>query len=82
MQKIIACDDPELLLKLEELLANIDTEVNEEAEKYEFETRDGLSISEAQNEELERRYRKYSEEGTKTDSLENVEKRLRQKYGL
>ena len=40
MQKIIACDDPELLLKLKELLGSINTEVNEEAEEYSASSQD------------------------------------------
>lgn len=78
MQKIIACKDPDLLLKLEDLLSDPGIEVKEEAEEYGSKTKDGLSLNPTQKEELERRYLKYSRE----ENLESVERKLRKKYGL
>lgn len=82
MQKIIACNDPELLLKLKELLGSINTEVNEEAEECSASSRTRDIVPDSYYKKLERDFEKYQKGEIKARSWEEIRAKAIKKYGI
>lgn len=94
IQKIIFCEDENLLRKIDQLLDEYSSEVNEEEEKYFSEEKisahnldvqeemDSLSISAEQEEELAERYERYLRDGGKSFSWEEAREFIREENGF
>jgi hypothetical protein len=94
IQKINSCGDENLLRKIEQLLDEYSSEVNEEGEKYFSEVKnsapnlhfqeklDSLSISAEQEEVLAERYERYLQDGGKSFSWEEVREFIREENGF
>jgi putative addiction module component (TIGR02574 family) len=81
MKKIIACDDEDLLMKIEGLLKNIKPGASEPGESYEVEGRKSQLTNE-QLEEIERRWKAYKSGEEKAIPWEDVRKEIQNKYGF
>ncbi|UBZ08222.1 addiction module protein [Salegentibacter mishustinae] len=81
IQKIIACDDEDLLMKIEGLLKNIKPGASEAGESYEVEGRKSQLTNE-QLEEIERRWKAYKSGEEKAIPWEDVRKEIQNKYGF
>ncbi|HKL35830.1 MAG TPA: addiction module protein [Salegentibacter sp.] len=79
MQKIIACNDPDLLKLIGELLQEM--KANEPGEDYQLESYKSL-LSNQQLEELERRSEAYKTGKEKAISWEDARKDIESKYGF
>jgi len=81
IQKIIACDDEDLLVKIEVLLKDLKLGASEPGESYKVESQKSL-LSKEQLEEIERRNKAYLEGSLETESLETFNKKMFKKYGV
>lgn len=81
IQKIIACDDEDLLMKIESLLKNVKPEASEPGESYKVEGRKS-QLSNEQLEEIERRWKAYKSGEEKTIPWEDARKEIEREYGF
>ncbi|WP_037318522.1 hypothetical protein [Salegentibacter sp. Hel_I_6] len=81
IQKIIACDDEDLLGEIEILFKNLKLGASEPGESYKVEGQKSL-LSKEQLEEIERRNKAYLEGSLETESLETFNKIIFEKYGV
>lgn len=81
IQKIIACDDEDLLMKMEALLKNVKPGASEPGENYEVESRSS-QLSKEQLKEIDERNKAYLEGNLETESLETFNKKIFEKYGV
>ena len=81
IQKIIACDDEDLLSKIEGLLKNVKHGASEPGERYEVEGRKS-QLSKGQLKEIDKRNKAYLEGNLETESLETFNKKIFEKYGV
>ncbi|HET7360632.1 MAG TPA: addiction module protein [Salinimicrobium sp.] len=85
LQKVIACDDMEILKKIEQIL-NQDSfdvsEVEETKEEYETAVNSSLNISEEQKKELDKRYQDYLDGKGNLYDWEYVKANIQKKYGF
>lgn len=81
MQKIIACDDEDLLSKIEGLLKNVKPGASEPGESYEVEGRKS-QLSKGQLKEIDERNKAYLKGDLETESLETFNKKIFEKYGV
>lgn len=95
IQKIISCEDENILRTIKQILDENPSEVKEEGEKYSikpsaeldrefpYEQEDGfLNINEEQEEELLRRYQDHLEGGGRSLSWEEVRKNIHERHGF
>lgn len=81
MQKIIACDDEDLLKKIELLLQEAKVSAHEPDEAYEVDGQKSL-LSNEQLKEIDKRNNAYLEGNLETESLETFNKKIFEKYGV
>lgn len=81
IQKIIACDEKDLLIKIEGLLKNVKPEASEPKESYKVEGRNS-QLSNEQLEEIERRWKAYRSGEEKAIPWEDARKEIEREYGF
>ncbi|MBE7641433.1 hypothetical protein GUB10_13925 [Salegentibacter sp. BLCTC] len=81
IQKIIACDDEVLLMKMEALLKNVKPGASEPGENYEVESRSS-QLSKEQLKEIERRWEAYKRGEEKAIPWEEARREIERKYGV
>lgn len=81
MQKIIACNDDNLLAEIEVLLKEVKLETNEPGESYKVEKSKDI-VPENIYAELDEDFKAYKRGELKAEPWEKVERELRQKYGF
>ncbi|WP_289021872.1 hypothetical protein [uncultured Salegentibacter sp.] len=81
IQKIIACDDEDLLLKMVALLKNVKPGASEPGGNYEVESRSS-QLSKEQLKEIDERNKAYLKGNLETESLETFSKKIFEKYGV
>ena len=84
IQKIMECEDPEVLQRVEEVLSHFSYKASEAGEEYiqKASISEELSISPEQEEELMRRYRDYLGGKSKGFTWEEVRQELKDLYGF
>ncbi|SKB52715.1 putative addiction module component, TIGR02574 family [Salegentibacter holothuriorum] len=81
MQKIIACDDEDLLKEMEIFLQEVKVSVHEPNEAYKVDGQKSL-LSNEQLEEIERRWKAYKSGEEKAIPWEDARKEIQDKYGF
>ena len=81
MQKIIACDDEDLLMEIEGLLKNVKPGASEPGESYKVEGRKS-QLSKEQLEEIEKRWKAYKSGEEKAIPWQDARKEIEREYGF
>lgn len=82
LQKIIDCNDADVLLRLKEFLAEINPQVKEEAGEYVPATSNPTKIPDSYYRKLEEDYEKFKKGELKASSWEEVRAKVIKKHGL